>query len=292
MVSSWHANAIMAATIGCAIFASVPAHGAADGETVDAAPQSGPMSVVIGVDPQQLTCFAGGLVAGEPIGAADLAERLRAGQTYHLFDLNGAQGEVVSIGLPRSEGGEGECADLWRQDLSLDPRAERVFRAAVSLPADAASPLPSTLEVLDKPLDEHVALLSDFLARREVPDPQPVVTQAIRADVDGDGSPEYILNVVRVGKEQARRGDHSIILVVRGEGAARRTFIVQEEITVEDSDYPSTLWVNTIVAILDLDGDGAAEIITEGGYLYGGGWEVIRWDGSRYEHVLFCGCDG
>ncbi|NND49925.1 MAG: hypothetical protein HKN60_06715 [Rhizobiales bacterium] len=256
---------------------------------------SGPMSAVVGIDPDQLTCFIGGSVDGEFLSASDLAPRLRDGQSYRLFDLSGETGKTIGIGRPRPEGGSGECVDLWRQDLALKPPAkgeEAKLSTAVHLPLSATSPLPDPLELMDEPLAAHVELLRGFLSRRDIPEPEPNIIQSIRTDLEGDGTIDYILNAVRVGKEHAETGDHSIIMVVRGEGRAQRTFIIQEEVDISENPYSSTLWVNKIIAVVDIDGDGTAEIITEGGYIYGGGWEVIRWDGNGFEHRLFCGCDG
>mgnify|MGYP001825338400 CR=1 FL=1 len=252
---------------------------------------SGPMSAVIGIDPDQLTCFIGGAADGKLIGAADLADRLRDGQSYRLFDLTGETGKTIAIGAPIHEGGSGECADLWRQDLSLDPRDSGGLAAAIHLPPGAA-PLPEPLELIAEPLAEHVELLRRFLSRRDITEPRPNIIQSIRTDLEGDGTIDYILNAVRVGEDHAEAGDHSIMVMVRGEGRAQRTFIIQEEFDISESPYSSTLWVNKIAAVADVDGDGIAEIITEGGYIYGGGWELIHWDGNGFEHILFCGCDG
>jgi hypothetical protein len=287
------AAVIMLAT-GLAVAPSKAPAAGADGAAAQAEPAepSGPMSAVVGIEPDQLTCLVGGAAGGKLVAASDLAGRLRDGQSYRIFDLGGERGETIAIGAPRHEGGEGECVDLWRQELALDPRDKGSPRAALRLSDPGRTPLPDPLELMDKPLPEHVQLMGDFLSRRDIAAPEPQIVQAIRTDLDGDGTLDYILNLVRVGKEHAEVGDHSIVVVVRGEGAAQRTFIIQEETEVSGSDYPSTLWVNRIVAVLDVDGDGRAEIITVGGYLYGGGWEVIGWDGNGFEHMLFCGCDG
>lgn len=255
-------------------------------------PADGPMSRVVGVEPDRLTCFAGGAALDQMVTAEDLSERMRDGEAYELFDLSGRRGDAVSIGAPIHEGGDGECVDLWRQELSIDPRQTGDLMVALGRSGMDKNPLPGSLEVLDAPLPGHVALLKRFLSNRQVADPQPRFEQVIKVDLEGDGRDEYILNVVRTGAESARAGDHSILLVVRGETATSRTFIIQDEYDLEDSDFSSTLWRNTVVAVIDVDGDGVAEIVTTGSYVYGGGWEVIRFDGSGFEHVLFCGCDG
>ena len=255
-------------------------------------PVDGPMSRVVGVEPDRLTCFAGGAALDRMVPAEDLSERMRDGETYELFDLTGRRGDAVSIGAPIHEGSDGECVDLWRQELSIDPRQTGDLLVALGRNGIDKDPLPGSLEVLDEPLPGHVALLKRFLSNRQVANPQPRFEQVIKVDFDGDGRDEYILNAVRAGADAARAGDHSILLVVRGETATSRTFIIQDEYDLEDSDFPSTLWRNTVVAVIDVDGDGVSEIVTTGSYIYGGGWEVIRFDGSGFEHVLFCGCDG
>jgi hypothetical protein len=252
----------------------------------------GPMTAVVGASFDRLTCLLGGSVGGEITIAEQLLVRMRDGQSYKLFDLAGMQGKVISIGKPRHEGGEGECSDLWRQDLSLNQGKTKDHLVALFSQFSERAVLPKPLELMDEPLSDHVEFMRKFLAGRDIPNPQPKIVQSVRTDLDGDGQVEYVLNLVRVGKTKARIGDHSILIVLRGEGAARQAFIIQEEIEISASKYPSTLWVNDIVAILDMNGDGTAEIITQGAYLYGGGWEVIRWDGNGFEHVLFCGCDG
>ncbi|MHA1523872.1 MAG: hypothetical protein ACTSY1_05645 [Alphaproteobacteria bacterium] len=248
--------------------------------------------VLVGVIPEQLTCLLGGARGGKILTATQIAPRRTDGERYQLFDLSGKVGEVTALGRPVHEGAEGECSELWRLELGLDPKTKGRFMAALRMGAKRADPLPKTLQVLSQPLDEHKTLLRKFLSRREVPTPKVRFEQVIKADLDGDGVPEFILNAISIGKEKARRGDYSIVLVVRGRGRAQRTFIVQDEVTLQDSPYPSTLWSNKIVAILDVDGDGQMEIVTSGAYLFGGGWEMVRFEDGAWERILFCGCDG
>lgn len=252
----------------------------------------GDISVAVtGIDPEQISCFLGGVDSGEFVPAEMLAEKFRRPTSYRLFSLAGPQGEATAPGAPLDEGSEGECADLWRHEIALDPRQKTDFVAALHAPS-VAEPMPKVLELLATPRPEHEKLVRDFLMRRDVSDPVVELRQIIRTDLDGDGIDDWVLNAVRNHSEQARKGDYSVVLVVKGTASASRTFIIQDEITLEDSPYPSTLWVNSIVAILDTDGDGVMEIVMNGAYLYGGGWELIRFEEGGYEHILFCGCDG
>jgi hypothetical protein len=249
-----------------------------------------PIAAVIGIEPDNLTCFMGGAFAGEFTPSEDLAARLRDGQEYRVFDLAGEHDPVLAIGRARNEGSEGECNDLWRLDLALEPG--RTGHAVALRRQTGPSPLPKVLEVVAEPNAEQRELLQTFLARRGIAKPAPQFDQIVRTDLDGDGIEEQILNVVRIGQDRARAGDHSVLMVTRGTGQSLRNFVIQDEVTAQDSEFSSTLWRNRIVAVVDIDGDGTAEIVTNGAYVYGGGWEVIRFDGSGFDYVLFCGCDG
>jgi len=154
------------------------------------------------------------------------------------------------------------------------------------------NPLPKTLQSLDAPTPEHIALVRDFLLRRNVADPEVRIIQTVRTDLNGDGIDDWILNAVRQTPEVARNGDYSVLLVLLGQKSGFRTYIIQDAITLEDSPYASTLWVNTIVAVVDVDGDGTMEIVLNGAYIYGGGWDLVRFQNGGFEYVLFCGCDG
>ena len=209
-------NSALSAAVLAAVSSGVALGAAPD--DIDSQPLSGAMSVATGIDTEGLTCFAGGFADGQVVAAEDMSTRIGDGKSFRLFDLSGEKGEVISIGEPRHEGGEGECYDLWRHELSLDPREVGKAVVAIHPPRPATRVLPTVLEVMAEPLPEHVELMRDFLSRRSVPNPEPNIVQAIRTDLEGDGTNDYILNVVRIGEDKARVGDHSIVVLVRGEG--------------------------------------------------------------------------
>lgn len=277
--------------VAAGLIAAVGPAQAAPSLSVDEPGSPGMEAAVTGLDPEQLTCFVGGVDDGAFMDAASLADRFRGGTSYRLYNLSGAHGQALAPGPPVNEGSEGECADLWRHEMALDPRSPRGFFAGLHT-RPGTDPLPRVLEVLDAPLPEHETLLRDFLARRNVADPVVDIAQTVRTDLEGDGLDDYILNAVHDHPDKARKGDYSVVLVLKGVGEGTRTYIIQDEITLEDSPYPSTLWVNRIVAVVDVDGDGVMEILMNGAYLYGGGWDLIRFEQGGFEHILFCGCDG
>ena len=293
----WHRAALglvtglcasLALTIGPAFSAGSDAPRAV---SPDLLPQHS-LSSIVGIDDEQISCFMGGANNGNILKAEELAKKFSGPMEYRLYSLDGAGETATAVALPVNEGSEGECADLWRHEMAFDPRKAGRFSAALFPANPGRNPLPEVLESLKTPQPEHVALVTAFLKRRNVATPDVRIVQTVRTDLDGDGHDDWIINAVRHQPDKARKGDYSIILVLRGLESGTRTYIVQDEVTLDDSPYPSILWVNKIVSVLDVDGDGAYEIILTGAYIYGGGWEVIRFQDGSFEHVLFCGCDG
>jgi len=250
------------------------------------------LAPLAGVDGDQISCFMGGADTQKFLNASDMAAKLRGLTEYRLYNLAGEAGNAVAPGPPVDEGSEGECADLWRHELALDPRSAGTYFAALRPASAGANPLPKTLQSLDAPTPEHIKLVRDFLLRRNIADPEVRIIQTVRTDLNGDGIDDWILNAVRQTPEVARKGDYSVLLVLLGQKSSFRTYIIQDAINLEDSPYASTLWVNTIVAVVDVDGDGSMEIVLNGAYIYGGGWDLVRFQNGGFEYVLFCGCDG
>ncbi|GIW32984.1 hypothetical protein [Meiothermus sp.] len=132
----------------------------------------------------------------------------------------------------------------------------------------------------------------------------PSVTQALRTDLDGDGRDEVILSAnqpgfsINQGQIEGRYaqevGDYGLVLVRKLlSDTDLRTYVL--EATHLKKPFDGTEGMPTVItrrvgAILDLDGDGKMEIITEDWVHEGWGSKVWRWDGRRFVKVLEWGC--
>ena len=103
------------------------------------------------------------------------------------------------------------------------------------------------------------------LAGLGINDSQPTVTQAVRVDLDGNGSDEVLLTVTRSPGPgtPARPGDYSVLFV-------RRVVAGSVEVTSYDQSIPDPTIAGpqyvdkvTVGAVADLNGDGRMEVITE-----------------------------
>lgn len=255
----------------------------------------GPQPVpVLGVSADGEACLLGGRNGNALAGPEVLAPLMKHGELYQLHNLGRRTGIAPTIGTPQEQSNEGgDCSGLWMQELALDPLREKKPALAIRSLNGKRSLDPFPVKQLDTDAPEYRRVLADFLASRKLDTPAIRITQALGADFDGDGVEDLLLNAVRAARNKARKGDYSIVLLKPGGlGAKTQPIVIQSEVITKSRRFPGNLWINVLVEIIDIDGDGKPEIVMEGQSLYGGGWEVVRIRDGEAEHVLFCGCEG
>jgi len=250
-------------------------------------------SPLLGVSSDGESCLIGGAIAGKMVGPKSLAPLMRHGDLYQLINLNKKTGIAPAIGTPLDESGEGgDCSGLWLQALALDPLRKKQSAIALRIRPNQKNLGQVPLKRLDRNSPEYRGLLQTFLVRKGIKKPVIRITQVIGADFDADGVEDALINAVRTSRNQARRGDYSIVLLKLSSSDSSPPLVIQDEITTKSSRIPGNLWVNVIIAVVDIDGDKNPEIVLEGQSRFGGGWEVISLQDGKIKHTLFCGCEG
>ncbi|MGK0617552.1 hypothetical protein [Meiothermus cerbereus] len=179
-------------------------------------------------------------------------------------------------------------------------------RRAIQYPAYAiAAPWnPQPRRVVSfAPTPAHLQAVAAELSRRKIKK-APNITQALRVDLDADGrdevllsanQPGFSLNAGRIeGSYASEVGDYGLIMVRKLlSDTDLRTFVL--DVTHLEKPFDGTEGMPTVItrrigAILDLDGDGRMEIITEDWVHEGWGSTVWRWNGRQFVKVLEWGC--
>ncbi|MCX7602235.1 MAG: hypothetical protein N2Z75_09900, partial [Meiothermus sp.] len=154
-----------------------------------------------------------------------------------------------------------------------------------------------------RPGAAHRQAVAAELSRRKIKR-EPNLTQALRTDLDGDGREEVVLSAnqpgfsLRGGMVEGRYaeqvGDYGLVMVrMLLSDTDLRTFVL--DVTHLDKPFDGSEGMPTMItrrigAILDLDGDGKMEIITEDWVHEGWGSTVWRWNGQQFVKVLEWGC--
>ncbi len=247
--------------------------------------------VAIGVTPEGVSCVLGGSIGGEIVAASRLVDVMTHGQDYTLVGLDGPLATAVAVGGARAVPPDADCEDQFEQELSIDERDTGIMQTAVlgtqDVIAEYVAPVThiTGAELEDLRLDIRVYLDESGFIYSGVE-----LSQAMRFDANGDGKPEILINAINSQRGSQQRGEYALILLKDGASGQFRS--LAEEFTDETSDFPSLLWENTVVSVIDLDGNGKMEIVLYGTFFYGDGWEVIEIGETKGTAVLGCGCSG
>ena len=157
-------------------------------------------------------------------------------------------------------------------------------------------PRPATL------LDTDAAVYRD--AAREVlvglaihDDADPELAQVVRADLSGDGTDEVLVvaeKLARPESAQGEPGDYSVLFLRQIVDGAVRTTVLDSfyKDPAEEVEEPSIyILVYRVSGIVDLNGDGVLEVVTENQYYEGSSTAIraLQPDGTLTE-VMAAGC--
>jgi len=250
--------------------------------------------IAIAVDPQGQSCLLGGGVDGKRLSADLISKLLKPRLDFRLYNLRGRQSTILWPIGPLQKIENNSCNPHFRQQLSLVPSELGTAQIAIfdSEGGKKIAVSPETLIVMNNEDEKYTKVLASFLAQQKLKGAPIKIHQLIRTDLDGDGNFEVIINAINTARDLDRKGEYSIVLVVREVDGKTEIETIQNEVTLEDSDFPAVLWENTIAAIADTDADGKMEIIMYGQFYHGQGWDLVRSGDGLAERPIICGCGG
>ncbi len=250
-----------------------------------------PPSALIGVTPEGQTCFIGGTMRGIIAEPDAIVQSLKHKDAYTLVRLDQTRGEVWAVGSPERIEDGGDCESSYLQDLTFSNDQLGLFQIALKgKPDDVRAKLPSNFIRLPTKDEDYVKLLERHLIDKGLENPKVAIKQLLSADIDGDGRQETFINAMNSERGDEKRGEYSIILMRREIDGKEELVEVRSAISMKDEAAPSLLVEHTIVAVMDVDGDGNSELVMYGAFAFGEGWEVVKISGKSAEQVLVCGC--
>jgi hypothetical protein len=220
------------------------------------------------------------LLTANPKLARFVNAYLRPGRMYRLLFGGGAAGRVTVSSPPRNV------------EIALDTpvKTETTIRLGgqVMTLATSASPLPARWQ---KPGTRRgasasertsaVALAHAYLRRKRVPaaDLQRLrVVNLTAVDMDGDLRSELIgtFEVPRRAATNINAPNHVLFLVAEPDAAARGATYQSTLIAYNLADPKQEMYAKQLVDVLDLDGDGQAEIVTQNRYYESWDYTIYR----------------
>lgn len=255
---------------------------AAMADPAGAQAQVAPVAAVQG---NGLQCLLGGVADGRLVDPESAAKGMRGGERYTLFGVTGRAGQAT--GTRPASAPDDVCQDM--QALELSPLPPGAPLVAVG---GAAARLPAKLEPLGTTQPVYRQAMADLLRAEGIDKPELRLTRVIRTDFEGDGTDEVILEATRhaggAGAAPAE-GDYSVIAVRRLVGGQVRTQVLAKEIHAPAGEF-GTPTSYVVVGVVDLDGDGVAELVTQDQYYEGVFYHAYRLGRDGFTEALTCGC--
>jgi FG-GAP repeat len=234
----------------------------------------------------------GATADGKWIKAEEAAKALTDETTYRIYGLTQSVGEAKG-GKPKPSE-EDVCSDVLTVSLSPQPEKGTIALAA---PWNA---LPRKPKAMDTTQQVYVDAARDFLKTKGIEQPKVKIESIVRVDLDGDGEEEVLISATNYFSKKDRvpmrspAGSYSMVLLRRVVAGKVETQLVQGEF------YPKA-YVSTdgsfnapnaysVIAVLDLDGDGKMEVVVASNYYEGAETTIYRCDPKKVEALLSVAC--
>lgn len=238
---------------------------------------------IVEVDTQFLI---GAIEKGKPVVAEKAAKRLHGDETFRLYSLTTALGEAKG-GKPKSAGEP--CPEVFIVPLKSQP-ADGVIGIAGKWNA-----LPRVPKIGGTKQPVYVAAVKAFLESRGLQNPTVKIEQVLHIDLDGDGEEEVLISATNYPTRDGSvpsaspAGSYSFVIERRVVKGKVRTRLIDGEFYPKAKEFNAPSHYR-VAAVLDVDGDGAMEVITASVYYEGGATTIYRCGIGQIVELLSVAC--
>jgi len=227
------------------------------------------LSQVVPIIEAQTGGLLGGVENGTFLDAKTTFARLKGEGKYSLYGLTGRTGELTAT----VEAPDVPCEEFYYAKTELERQK------GVGIGAGRTwNPVPRTPRAINLQDKTYLKIVSDILRANGLPRSKAKIEQAVKVDLDGDGTDEVVLTASSYGGKiapSAKAGDYSFLLVRKIVGGKAKNLMIAEEYIKKNIQFgaPGRFEIS---AIADLDGDGKMEIVQYGEYYEGSGAGVYQ----------------
>ena len=211
----------------------------------------------------------GGVENGRYLDAKTTFGRLNGEGKYSLYGIGGRTGEMTAT----IEAPDEPCDEFYFAKSRLEGQKGIALGAARNW-----NPVPRTPKTVNLNNKTYLDVVTAILRRQGLSNAKAKIEQAVKVDLDGDGTEEVVLTASSYGGKiapNAKAGDYSLLLVRKIVAGKVKNIMIAEEYVKKNVDFgaPSRFEIS---AIADLNGDGKMEIVQYGEYYEGSGARVYE----------------
>lgn len=227
----------------------------------------------------------GGIENGKYLDAKTTFGKLKGAETYTLFGINGKTGELNAM----IEAPDTPCEEFYYAKTGAED--QKGLAVGANLNWNAVPRTPKDVSLTDK---TYLNIVSGILRSKGLPKAKAVIEQAVKVDLDGDGTDEVLLTASSYGGKispSANANDYSFVLLRKIVAGKVKNIMLGEEYVKKFIQFgaPSRFEIS---AIADLNADGVMEIVVFSEYYEGSGAGVfeIKKDNAVPIKTLETGC--
>ena len=216
----------------------------------------------------------GGVENGKYFDAKTTFGKLKGADKFLLFNIGGKSGELdATIESPGDP-----CEDFYYVKSDKEDEKGLGIGAGINW-----NPLPRTAKAVNLQDKTYLRVVADILRGKGLPKSKAVIEQAVKIDLDGDGTDEVLLTASAYGGKispEGKAGNYSFVLLRKVVAGKVKNIFLAEEYVKKSVQFgvPTRFEVS---GIADLNGDGKMEIVVFGEYYEGSGSSVYEIKGDK-----------
>lgn len=191
------------------------------------------------------------------------------------------EGYTVWYEVDLKEKGTGKTPEFSKQEPQ---KYDEFFSRVIGLPA-VWNPMirPAAIHINES--DTYTKMVREYLLNEGLDISSPVIRQVIKADLDGDGTQETLINAGNIDfpVEPVFSRDSYAVIFIEKIIAGKPVYIpVQQSIYIQDiSPDDSIPCASYISSVMDVNGDEYLDIIVENKFYEGESTEIYEWADSN-----------
>lgn len=229
----------------------------------------------------------GGVQNGKFVDAKTTAAKLKGGENYTLFGIEGVNEGEFTIGKPKND--QDVCDDFYY----VEPSEEIASGVALG-DGYKWNPTPRVPKSIELNNATYKKAVTDILRTKGIAKTTIKITQAVRIDLEGDGVEEVLIAATfyKGGLTAgAARNDYSFVLLRKIVAGKVRNIVVAGDFITKNIEFGAPNEYE-ISAIADLNGDGKMELILHSAYYEGALSWAVEMKGNKPVDIkiLAIGC--